>query len=527
MESSVSEFNQIKSEFLERLRGVHITEKELDEIAQHLCDFRSAVVANNIGILLRTVTLLYDITMKAIDTNFAKAFCDRLQCLIPAGITNGKVPLASKQLFFVWIGCISNRSMRNILVWKKANPEYNVQLWYDSRCLLATFYIDLIKHRCEINLTTNRELICFQNEVYASLESAIAKGTTFDDGLIRHFRQIGLRHISRKLQLELNRAKRFYRVISKYVDVRDLQDYATEIMSDEFCRYYFREVGLRGNLAAASDILRLHLIQHYGGIYIDCDTLPSMRHLFQRTDHFCECHNTKFSFIDVLKSELYMQRLAGIIDFPEPVNVSADNESTRQVDMGEITSYLRRHYGALVNLMTEEANAITPENALKPLDEIWLLEQGLALSSDPYNQNCFNNNVLVANQKAKSITIILFEIRRRYRYLDRMNAVKIASEEEVPIEDSYRGRLLNYRFDTLDERENVTVILTGSGLIFEVVVGLGFRFLKLNDDVEPISLSYALYSQKIGIAFVDQTFHTYDHSQSTWMRDPDGHALLV
>jgi hypothetical protein len=87
--------------------------------------------------------------------------------------------------------------------------------------------------------------------------------------------------------------------------------------------------------------------------------------------------------------------------------------------------------------------------------------------------------------------------------------------------------LLNYRFDALDHQDNVTVILTGPGLIFEVIMGLGFRLLKLDDQVSPISLSYALYSRKIGIAFMDQTFYTYDHSQSTWMRDPDGHALII
>jgi len=58
-------------------------------------------------------------------------------------------------------------------------------------------------------------------------------------------------------------------------------------------------------------------------------------------------------------------------------------------------------------------------------------------------------------------------------------------------------------------------------------MGLGFNLLKLGDQVSPISLSYALYSRKIGIAFTDQTFHTYDHSQSTWMRGPDGSALVV
>ena len=83
-----------------------------------------------------------------------------------------------------------------------------------------------------------------------------------------------------------------------------------------------------------------------------------------------------------------------------------------------------------------------------------------------------------------------------------MGAVDIASEKEVP----YSDRLLNYRFDALDERENITVISIGPRLMFEAIVALGFRLLKLNDQVSPISLSYALYSLKIGIAFIVRLF---------------------
>src|SRR6185437_12733806 len=129
-----------------------------------------------------------------------------------------------------------------------------------------------------------------------------------------------------------------------------------------------------------------------------------------------------------------------------------------------------------------------------------------------------NNNIVIANAQSKAVKIVLLEMRHRYRYLERMGAVEIASAEELPLDNSYKGRLLNYRFDALDDRPNVTVILTGPGLILEVVMGLGYSLLRLDDQVAPISLSYALYSRKIGIAFMEQTFHTYDHSQSTWMR---------
>jgi mannosyltransferase OCH1-like enzyme len=69
--------------------------------------------------------------------------------------------------------------------------------------------------------------------------------------------------------------------------LRDVCDHAATIMDDEFRHYYFREIALRANLAAASDILRLHVIYQFGGVYVDCDTLPSLDHVFAKTGAYC------------------------------------------------------------------------------------------------------------------------------------------------------------------------------------------------------------------------------------------------
>jgi hypothetical protein len=199
----------------------------------------------------------------------------------------------------------------------------------------------------------------------------------------------------------------------------------------------------------------------------------------------------------------------------------------RQSDMAAIIDFLRGEDAQMVDLIFEDAGAIDSGNAFNPLDEIWLCEHGLLLSGDPHNKNSFNNNVIVSHPGSKTVRIILFEMRNRFRYLEKMNAIEIACEADIPEDDSYRGRLLNYRFDTLGGHDYTTIILTGPGLIFEVVMGLGFALLNLGDDVSPRSLSHALYSRKFGIAFMDQTFYTYDHSRSTWMRKPDGGGPAV
>lgn len=521
-----AEIERIRRELLDGLPASRLSPEILDEIDSRFHDFASALSPGDIRSLLRATTRIHQLVADLASNEDAEALCDRLQGLIPARIKTATVPLACKELFFVWIGAIGARSLRNISVWKRANPRYRVRLWFDSHCLLASHYRQLLRDRDGLGLSANDELIRFQNRAYADLQSMIADGRTFDEALIRFFQAMDDGRIARRLEVELERTKLLYQGLASHFTLSDVRDHAAAIMDDEFRHYYFREIALRGNLAAASDILRLHLLQHFGGVYVDCDTLPNLDHVFVRTGSYCYRHNISFGFIDVLKSELYLQKLAQLIDFPERDDPN-DEATNRPSEMQEITEHLRIHYGEVVTLIEQDLQALTAENAFRPLDEIRLFHHGLLWTGDPHNRNCFNNNVIIANPHAKAIRIVLLEMRRRYRYLDRMGAIDIASEKERPLEESYLGRLLNYRFDALDDHDNVTVILTGPGLMFEVIMGLGFRLLKLDNQVSPISLAYALYSRKIGIAFMDQTFHTYDHSQSTWMRAPSGHALLV
>jgi hypothetical protein len=110
--------------------------------------------------------------------------------------------------------------------------------------------------------------------------------------------------------------------------------------------------------------------------------------------------------------------------------------TTRQSDMQAITDHLRSHYGEVVALIEQDVHALTAENAFRLLDEIRLFPHGLLLTGDPYNRNCFNNNLVIANPHSKAIRIILLGMRRRYHYLDRMGTVEIASEKEIPLEES-------------------------------------------------------------------------------------------
>ncbi len=500
-----------------------LTPHVASDMEDYLRDFEIALRENDVRALLRATARVHAHITSLIDDDAAELACDRLQQLISTAIKSTAEPLETRTIFFVWIGSITDAALRTIAIWQKANPAYRVQLWFDSNCLLAGHYMRLLKDRAALGLATNDDLIQFQNEVYAGIQSRMADGSSFDTALIEFFGKVRDGSIARRLRSELETVKQRYADIAARIELCDVQDHAAGIMDPEFRRYYLREIALRANLAAASDILRLHVLHHFGGMYVDGDTLPSLRHIFPRTEQHCRENGIAFGFIDVLKSERYLEKIAPLIDIEV-----ADGGATqaRRADMREIITYMQQNFAEVAALIEAEATQISAETAFKPLDDIRLCRDGLLLSGDPHAKYGFNNNVLIANPRSRTVRMILREMRRRYRHLERSGALGIAAQSKIPDDGSYDGRLLNYRYDAMDDQPNVTVILSGPGMIFEVLMGIGFSLLKLDDEVQPTSLAYALYSPKIGITFMDQTFYTYDHSQSSWMRGPEG-ALLV
>lgn len=55
-----------------------------------------------------------------------------------------------------------------------------------------------------------------------------------------------------------------------------LRDIRSELSSRPLFEIYERELSLRGNLAAASDITRLQAVHFESGTYLDADLLPSL-----------------------------------------------------------------------------------------------------------------------------------------------------------------------------------------------------------------------------------------------------------
>lgn len=143
-----------------------------------------------------------------------------------------------KSLHFIWVGNILDANgQENVVNWAQANKDYSINLWFDS----ALFPPKPVK-------TSHVSEQEFQEQ--------LAKYNEFDErrqNLIRWSQE-------------------------NNVTLRDVSAMSESIRNKK--DYYDETSGKHANLAAASDILRVQILENEGGVYLDVkDVLPSIRPL--------------------------------------------------------------------------------------------------------------------------------------------------------------------------------------------------------------------------------------------------------
>ncbi|WP_085707817.1 TcdA/TcdB pore-forming domain-containing protein [Pseudomonas sp. B2(2017)] len=197
-----------------------------------------------------------------------------------------------KIMHFVWLGGGVGEIQRDYLnLWKRvmAGTGHVLNLWYDSDALLAHHTNKLIVEAAKADAlaqvdgrsVTADELatlyearaIVLKQQMQAHIEAAVAAGRSADDAridlLVRAYGQDADALRERITQNLLSVAAFGDDVLT----LRDLGDLEAPMALQHL---YEREIRLRGNLAAASDIVRLHALVSEGGSYADVDGLPPL-----------------------------------------------------------------------------------------------------------------------------------------------------------------------------------------------------------------------------------------------------------
>ncbi|MDN3633005.1 MULTISPECIES: TcdA/TcdB catalytic glycosyltransferase domain-containing protein [Vibrio] len=420
------------------------------------------------------------------------------------------------KVFFVWIGCLSERQLEYFDVWEEVCQD-DTFIYYDSRCLLASEIKDVL---CRIHNCSHEDVAFIKHQSDWFEAFVESKERHLDEWLIDHTRVYDA-DIATELEHRLYRVRHRYYRLTKLVTLIDIASIDSLFVFSGFDLepYYLYEVLLRNNLAAASDIVRLLVLYHQGGMYVDFDTLPSFEHCFPKTNRrFPEWVSN--NMVDVLKAELVM-------------NVFRTQQLTRfarcQGDHQLVENLVATFFDddkEQIKSLHEDVAAITEDKLFHPFILPPVHKEGLALTKAKNSVGEFNNNVLIAPKGSKLIRIVLTMMSSRYRYMedngiifdDIFNSRDCDVNNRVMESEEYWLRFSDYRYDHLRSSDNVTLFLSGPSLVLEVLISLAYEVFDI-EGCSPNAVAFAMSHPDLKMAFEHQTQFTVEHMRSTWLRN--------
>ncbi len=216
------------------------------------------------------------------------------------GSVMSQVELLPKKIHSVWIGGSLTGNKANILgQWAMANPDYRVNLWYDSDALLANLLREAINEEIDRVLPPlsadddprvyQRQRIRVAKPVYDKVaqwlrENPGDKGRSlyltevYRDFLLNKFRLAPSTSEEQLIEaIEDYRTKSLWELqgTTSRIGVQ-LRDIRTELWPNfQNAAFYEETLGLYGgHLGVASDIARMRILAQEGGLYTDVDIAP-------------------------------------------------------------------------------------------------------------------------------------------------------------------------------------------------------------------------------------------------------------
>ncbi|UXY13231.1 glycosyltransferase [Kosakonia sp. ML.JS2a] len=399
---------------------------------------------------------------------------------------------------FIWVGDVNRLDTSYIKVWIETNKEMQFLLWHHNDVAFCHKFHDILfKHVKENNLDNFEDsLVNLQNEAFAFIYPRIDGDHNFNELAIEFLR------MNNFIASEYGGDSSVMPLVSAddivLMNVDDL--FEGEFLS--FKKLYYYEVILRGNLACASDIIRLIILYKFGGIYLDVDTLPEVDYIFSETNKFLEeisvPHN---EFIIAAKAHALVEKILN--------------------KEGEVNNCLEGLFPARDDVRNALSSAISRDveiamaNDINPLTAVFCYPDLIALSSLSFIPGTYFSNVICSCSGSRFLRIVLRVIKKRYRYLEKNNALSVCVRE--PSDKDYLGRLLPYRYEPIIKDGAVTLSLTGPGVIFEVLLGLFYQLFKIDESYSPDFLAKFIQNDAFGIAFFDHTLYTPLGLLSTWL----------
>ncbi|WP_454845168.1 TcdA/TcdB pore-forming domain-containing protein [Pseudomonas farris] len=335
-----------------------------------------------------------------------------------------------KNLHFVWLGGGVGAIQRDYInIWKQVMVAegYHLNLWYDSDALLAyetsRIIVEAAKADAMLNggqiSTTAIELgdryeeraIVLKQQMYAHITKSVANGGSADDAridlLVRAYSQDEARLIALRSSNRLS----LVALVEGGLALRDLA--VTEALL-HLRDIYEREISLRGNFAAASDVVRVEALFAEGGSYADVDNLPPLLEKLGEVD------------IRAFKTDARLGVLQLMLDRnPEWM-------PGRQALRSRYTHYFEQippeHREALERFADSQPE---PSHVFRPPVERLVQPDGLRAVAE---QSSLSNAFLMAHPGSAMLKTVLERFRLNYEIVDA--TARLADEQNVALTDA-------------------------------------------------------------------------------------------
>jgi len=397
---------------------------------------------------------------------------------------------------FIWIGDTNLVNIDYIEIWKETNNDKEIFFWCDENTYLCDFFHNSIHNYV---LSEHFDNVDFKerdikNEAFKYIYPRLKAGAAFDKLMLDFLQEMLIPYPP----IPIKTLNPWFE--SSGICVRNIMDLFSHDYED-FFKYYCYELLLRGNLASASDIVRLIIIYQYGGSYIDVDTLPYFDGIFERVNEYLNKNGI------VEEDYILLSKTKAILEKINYTNNLANNVDYKN-ELHRIDPYLNELFEAdLRDFSLRKISA---------LGEIHVHKNFILIGSLKRLRGIYFNNVICSHERSKVIRIILRTMRKRYEYLEKNNCIFDFCQDNIQMH--YLSRLLSWRSELITKRFFVTPALTGPGLIIEVLLGLVYAIFELEPSITPSFIAEYMQDEKMGIAFYQHNIDTPEGGRSAWRK---------
>jgi insecticidal toxin len=335
-----------------------------------------------------------------------------------------------KNLHFVWLGGGVGAIQRDYInIWKQvmAAEGYHLNLWYDSDALLAYETNRVIVEAAKADAMLNggqtsadaielgdryeERAIVLKQQMHAHIRQAVENGGSADDAridlLVRAYGQDEVRLSALRSDNRLSLSA----LAGGGLALRDLAIGEAPLHLQDI---YKREISLRGNFAAASDIVRAEALVAEGGSYTDVDNLPPLLEKLGEVD------------IRAFKTDARLGVLQLMLDRnPEWM-------PGRQALRSRYTNYFEQipleHREALERFASSQPEL---SRVFRPPVERLVQPDGLRAVAV---QNSLSNAFLMAHPRSAMLKAVLERYRLNYEIVDA--TAHLADEQNIALTDA-------------------------------------------------------------------------------------------